>query len=353
MLFRKALLILIFSASLPLLLNCWKKQHHEVTAPETPVYLLSGKVLDLDSRQPMQGVVVRLTAQSMLYDYDFTEATDTTNAEGEYSYAKITPGTYLLTGYRQGYPVAEETLVMQHEDKQFELALPKYLVARRAFSLPDYPRFTGIWWTSPERMAGVAAWKRHSDDPLINSILLGDFSKGFERLGADIIVKDNPAFYGLAYLERYWTTDGKSPGTSVYSIDPSKGIIDGATQTAYTLRDLTATKTNLWATAEPGKIIKFGVHPSVVENVYEIVAQQPYGIAWNGSNMWIYDQASNLLLDLSENFVVRTSFRPFGWDEKNTRAFLLTDLRYLAFDFSGALWASDNASVYEFKLTDY
>ena len=338
--------------TLTLFLNCWQKQHHEVTAPETPVYLLSGKVLDLDTRQPMQSVVVKLTAQTLLYDYDFTEATDTTDAEGMYAYLKITPGTYLLTGYLQGYPVVEETLVIQHEDKQFELALPKFLVARRAFSPPDHPRFTGVCWMSPEIMAGTAAWKRHSDDPVINSILVGDFSNGFDRLGADVIVRDNPTFYGLAYLERYWTTDGKSPGTSVYSIDPSKGIIDGTTQTAYTLRDLTATKTNLWATAEPGKIVKFGVHPSIVENVYDVVAQQPYGIAWNGSNIWIYDQASNLLLDLSENFVVRASFRPFGWDEKKSQAYLLSDLRYLAFDLWGNLWASDSSAVYEFKLTD-
>ena len=334
-------------------LGCWNKQHHEITAPETPVYLLSGRVLDLDSRQPMPGMVVKLTAETMLYDYDFTEATDTTDAEGKYSYAKITPGTYLITGYRQGYPVLEETLVMQHEDKQFELALPKYLIARRRFDSKDFPRFTGICWLAPEVMAGSSVWRRHWDDDPFSSIMRGNFADGFERLGAEINLRENPAFYGLAYLDRYWTTDGNFPYTTVFTIDPAKGTIEGRTLTSFSIRDLTSDKTHLWATAEPGKIIKFGVHPSIVEGIYDITAQQPYGIAWSGTNMWIYDQATNLLLDLGENFVVRTSFRPFGWDEKNTQAYLLTNLRYLAFDFYGDLWANDSLSVYEFELMGY
>jgi hypothetical protein len=333
-------------------MSCWNKQHHDVTAPETPVYALTGFVTDRDNRQPMKSVIVQLTAQTLLYDYDFTEATDTTDANGNYAFQKITPGTYQITAYRQSYPVVQETLVMEHKEKQFEMALPKYLVARRRFAPPGFPSFTGIYWLSPEILAGTAAWKRHSDDPLLNSILKGNFDDGFDRLGSDTQVRENPAFFALTYLERYWTTNGQSPNTTVYSIDPSKGTVEGGTLTAYALRDLTSDKTNLWASADPGKIIKFGVHPSIVEKVYDVEAQQPYGIAWSGTNMWIYDYTENLILMLDEALQVTTSYRPFGWDEENIRFYQLSDLRYLAFDPSGALWASDSISVYEFKLSE-
>lgn len=326
-------------------LNCWKKQHHEISAPETPVYTLSGFFVDKDTGDTMKDVIVKLVAVQLLYDYDFTEASDTSKADGSFLFEKITPGMYSIQAFRDMFPVIDQNLVMQHEDKYVEIALPKYILARQTFAPPDYPWFSGICWKTPSEMAGSGyAGDKYSAR---RAILVGNYENGFREVGQARYTKNNPrfSFYALAYLGTFWTTDGNS---AILSINSSKGNVSGTVTTSFTIRDLTSDQNNLWATTSLGKIVKFGNHPSIVEHVYDISAQQPYGIAWSGSNMWIYDLEQNLLQKLDANFHVIKSFRPFAWDDENKRYFMLDGIKYLAFDFSGHLWANDAESVYKF-----
>jgi hypothetical protein len=293
---------------------------------------------------------VSITAVNLVYNSDFVSATDTTDNAGNYSFDGISPGTYSLVAYRQSFPVVEEKLVVEHADKNFDLALPKYLLARKSYSPPEYPHFTGIFWKDANILAGVSVWQEHSDDPRVHTIIQGNFADGFHRLGSNRYTLSNPAFYALAYSGRYWTTDGSSPYTTIYSIDNARGNVEGATRTKFTIRDLTSDRHNIWASTDLRKIVKFGNHPSIVEEMIEVPAEQPYGIAWSGTNMWLYDVGPGLLLDLNEDYTIRNSYRLFGWDEIRQCIFKIDEVNYLAFDASGKLWANDDACVYEFVV---
>lgn len=347
---KVTLLKVIALATLLTVQSCWKKQQHDITAPRTPVYTLSGFVTDRDTGELMKDVIVRLIAVEMLYDYDFTKAVDTSNTDGSYTFEKITPGTYIIKGYRDRFPVIDEKIVIEHKNKQFDVSLPKYLLSRQSFWAPLIPYFYGICWKTPSTMAGTSFWKRFYDDPYYWSIMLGDARKSFERFGPAKYIRQNTGLYALAYLERFWSTDGESPQTTIYSIDPARGNIDGRTKIPFTIKDLTSDKVHLWATVSPGKIVKFGNHPSTVEQIYDINAQHPQGIAWDGKNIWIYDFTENLILVLNNELKTTTSYRPFIWDEKRALYDMGNDIRYMAFDFSGNLWAQDASKLHEFVL---
>jgi hypothetical protein len=345
--YRKTIIIALLMISL--LTGCWKKQKHEITAPETPVYNVTGTIIDIDSNEIMPGVVVIIFPIDMIYDYDFVSATDTTNAQGEFEFKEITPGSYQIQCFRNSFAVLDENLVVDHGDKETEIALPTPIVARTTYGPPQYPGLQGIAWKNSDTFAGVGIFQEHSDDLAQNVVIAGNFQNGFSTVGSARYTRDNPSFYAVTYLGRYWTTDGSESKTKLWSIDNAKGNIDGETIVEFGLRDLTADKHNLWATTSLRKIVKFGEHPSKVEQIFEVDASQPYGIAWSKSGMWISDLQDNLLLHLDNDLSIKASYRAFGWTELQG-VFQLSNLRYLAFDAAGDLWANDGVNTYKFKL---
>ena len=157
----------------------------------------------------------------------------------------------------------------------------------------------------------------------------------------------NPPFLALTYLGRFWATDDSSR-TTIFSIKAKDGTIDGKTITQFNIRDLTNDGTHLWASIYSGKLVEFGEHPASISKIYEIPSEEPMGIAWHASNMWIYDKKENLLLECDKEFKIKASYRVLF--QQGVESSMLQDLKYLAFDYSGNLWASDEKYVYEFLL---
>lgn len=344
---KKITLILI--SSIVILCGCWKKQQHEITAPEIPVYTLSGSVFDMDSGENLSDIIVSLSPVDMIYDYDFSGAIDTSDAKGRFEFLEITPGSYQITCLRNSFAVVDEQIVLDHADKETAVALPKALVARNSYAPPEFPAFQGIAWKNSDTFAGVGQFRDNPDDPIHNALASGSFTVGFKKLGSARYTRDNPPFFALAYLGRFWTTDGSENKTRLWSIDPARGRVDGEIQVEFGLRDLTSDKRNLWATTSLGKIVKFGEHPSKVEQTFDVEASQPYGIALADDGMWITDLSRNLVLKLDKNLKPMASFRPFGWDE-NTGIYTLSNLLYLAMDYSGNLWANNGTATFKFDL---
>ncbi len=346
---KRTLKLLLLLIVIAFGMNCWKKQKHEINAPKIPVYTVTGTVYDIDSKESMQEIVVSLVPVQMLYDYDFSGAEDTTDMDGQYHFDNITPGTYQIICWRNSYAVVDENLVVEHKDKEFEIDLPKALLARTSYGPKEFPSFHGIFWKDADVFAGAGVWKEQVDSRAQQAIMLGDFVGRFSKMGKTTYTLSNPPFYALAYLGRFWTTNGDESHTIMYSIDPARGNVDGETNTTFGLRDLTSDGKSLWATTHLSKIIKFGEHPSIVAQVFDVGAPQPYGIAWSESGFWISDFTENLILQLDENMQVENSYRPFAWNQV-AGVYPLTDIKYLAFDFAGNLWANDGINVFKFTM---
>lgn len=340
----KATVVLTFMLMLvSLITSCWNKQEHEVTAPKTPVYIVSGIARDRDSGDILSGIRVVLSAVSLIYEYDFTSASDTTDQTGYYEFLDITPGMYQIKAYRDGFPVNDNSLVVEHKDKTFDINLPKPLIAKTFYGPPKYKVFSGICWRYSEVLAGVYFYYHRG----ASSIYVGNFADDFQLLGRYDLIIENPEFHGLAYLGSYWAAGGTDEAPKIYSIDPAKGNIDGITDIDYSVVDLTSDGNSLWGTASVGKIIQFGEHPSVVSSIYNTEIVNPAGIAWDGNNIWTSDSLDGMVFKNDRDISIIESYRTFFWDNA-LKEYRPLNLVYLTFDPSGTLWGSDGVSIYKF-----
>ena len=116
----------------------------------------------MDSGENMAGIIINIIPVDMIYDYDFTGASDTTDAKGQFEFAEITPGSYQLQCIRNSFAVLDENLVVEHADKQTQIALPKPIIARTSYGPPHYPSLQGIVWKNSDTFAGVGVYRDYT-----------------------------------------------------------------------------------------------------------------------------------------------------------------------------------------------
>lgn len=333
--------------------NCWNKQGHEVTRPEIPHYTFSGIIKDVDSGELIAGSEVRLTADDLVYkEVVFNGASDTSDTSGHYEFENITPGTYHLVIKREKYEVLTVPVVVEHENKIFDIGLPKILLSHLRYQYEGrtgsrkYPRFNGICWKTPSTLAGVWHWQEYYDDPPRWRVAEGNYTSGFNIIGEKTFKKENPEMWGLTYLYNFWTCGKES---KLYAIYPGKGAIESEVSMPYPIQDLTNDSTSLWATVSVGKIIKFGVQASVIEKEYDFPSENPGGIAWDGIIIWANDFAENLVYKFNDDMHVDKTFRPIYVDDSGNY-FTINAIKYLSSGGDGNLWACDGMNVYVLKV---
>jgi len=342
------LLILLF-------VNCWKEQEHEISAPEIPNYTLSGYTYDIDSHDIITNSEVTLVAVDLVYDdAEFVSASDTTDSTGYYNFSNITPGTYSLNVKTGRFRVLSEEIVVDHEDKIKDLKLPKVLIADKVYKPAgsngnrEYPRLHGIHWKDYGTLCGVWLWKDYGDDAPRWRVVAGFFGSEFSIIGERSFRDENPEFWGITYSTNYWVCGGSGFNNKIYIIYPGDGRVSGSIDVPYKMLDLTSDGTNIWGVSANGKAIKFGVHASVVENVYDVENEHPSGIAWDGSNIWTNDASVGYIYQHTNDFGVQTTYIPYldsGFGNYN----VINGIKYLTFDHGGNLWASDEYTVYKFQ----
>ncbi len=325
---------------LSITLGCWKKQNHEITAPEIPVYPLSGVISDIGSQDLLADVVVRVKAVELTYEDDFIQADDTTDAGGRFLFEEISPGQYLVHCIRNGYPVVEKNMVMEHKEKAFDLQAPLPLVARQNFGPPEQPSFRGLCTKEAGVLAG--GWR-------YDMVWTGNYDSGFELYGRDVHAYENPKVGALAYLGGFWYSGDGADKNVVYSLDAGRGNVAGETATDFVIRDMTADKKYLWATTELGKLVQFDGHPDRVKEVHDLDISQPYAIATNGTDFWAGSFETHYIYKLDADLTIVSAYRPFAyWQGQGIVP--LENLFYLTFEPSGFLYGNDKNYVYSFKL---
>lgn len=345
------LLVLVF-------MNCWNDQDNEITAPKTPNYTVSGGVFDIDSHEIMQNSIITLNAVELIYEVDFVAVTDTTDSAGHYSFSNITPGTYQIEAKRGRYNVLSESIVVQHEDKYQDLELPKVILAD-AYYQPssangsrEYPRLNGIHWKDSGTLAGVWQWKDWGDDPGGRwRVVTGFFGSPFTIIGERNFRTENSEFWGITYLINYWVCGGSGFNSKIYIIYPGDGRISGQIDVPYDMLDLTNDGTNIWGISSNGKAIKYSVHASLIEAIYDVENPNPSGIAWDGSTIWTSDKVVNYVYQHAADFSINKTYLPY-LDAGFGNITAINGLKYLTFDVNGRLWASDGYTVYRFQKVE-
>lgn len=339
-----------------LLLSCWEKQKHEITAPIVPNYTLSGLIRDTDSHELLAGCEVKIYPQSLIYaDVEMIQLVDTCDVSGYYQIDSVTPGTYFVYVKRGSYKVKEAIIMVEHQDKLFDVSIPKALMSHSiymkgsAYGTRDYPKFNGICWINQSMLAGIWGWKDYSDDPLRWRVVNGNYSMGFTIIGEKKLSNENPMMWGLTYLNTYLACGNKK----IVSIHPGMGHIQSELQIAYAPLDITNDGKTIWITSSNRKVIQLNSNASQIIQIYDIPTEIPGGIAWDGKNLWSGDLQENLIYKHDHDFKVNLTFCPIYEDhEKNYST--IYDIKFLSFNkLDQTLWAGDGQDVYQLESSDY
>lgn len=101
-----------------LVLSCFKTQEHQIIKPEWPRYKFGGIVSDSLTGIPVDSCIVTVIAYIMVYDDNFTSATDTTDSTGAFLFDSIPVGQHWLTTEKVGYcPFLDRLDMLQYQDK--------------------------------------------------------------------------------------------------------------------------------------------------------------------------------------------------------------------------------------------
>lgn len=327
---------------LGLALNCWKHQDHEITAPATPVFTLSGHISDADSRQVLPGIEIQCVPAELLFDWQLVEPVTVTDSTGYYAF-ELCPGNYTLQFYRAGFPVGDKKLVIGYHPRVIDYSLPKVAWTTRRYAAPGT---LGIAWVNAGKaiLAGTALL----DSVRCYRIFTGNFSMGFQPVGTRLFAKENPAFYGITWINgTYRSIGGSLSRPKIFQVDESSGQVVAEFPAPHRLWDLTTDGNNLWATASNDSI--YQLDPSGKRmRAFGSPRSQTGGIAWNGTHLWISaTDGEKRLYRLAPSGVADQTWRLFYLDETGV-VYTLDALPYLAFAPDSSLWVVDREWVYRF-----
>lgn len=329
--------ILIFTV---LFSGCFKKQDHEIAAPETPVFKLEGILTDSITNVPLENTQVHCQSFLLLHDFILEQPDVTTDSLGHYEYM-LTPGNYTLTFFREGLVVAEKNLSMYYRPRQYDAALAKPLISTIRFGLSG---IGGIDWLNKDTAIIIQAVPL-GENSNSYGIFSGDFASGFEPVGIAVYSEDDPELKGLTiWSKNFWSIGGTFSTPLLYASSQITGKVINSFPLPHRCLDLTSVEETLWLTASNDSLYQLGIPPTQVITRMKIEDLHPSGIAFNGNSFWIGDKKSKFLIALNNNWQISKVFKLFFVNSDGIDT-PIDELTYLAFAPNGDLWCASGYYV--------
>lgn len=344
--FRLWLVLIVF-----LFVSCLNRQDHEVTAPETPKYDISGQVHDSDSNEELIQTIIQLDVIQVFHESEIETAVDTTDSTGKYRFPEMVPGRYTISAFRNGYLVLEEELVLQYEPKIYDLQLPRPLVSHEMYTVGEYGNSEGIFWKYVNNLARVVLWSSdHHSDAVGNfqRIDEGNFTKGFSALGQKKFYHENDKFHGLTFLANYWAIANAGAPT-MFAINPGDSQILASYSVKYELNDLTTDGKYLFGSTGSGHILKFDGNPEKLVNDFFLTDEKFGGLACFKETLWTGEINHNLVIKRKNDLSRDATYRPIFIDSRKKQQ-IVNPLTYMAFDYYGNLWVANSVGYYKFEI---
>lgn len=189
-----------------LIVDCWKKQSHDIATPEIPNYVISGQVVDTDTQQHLPAIQVRLQAAYQLYECDITEFTVISDSLGQFHVDYICPGFYNILVWRDSVLTTQFRFELKHGDTTLVLSTPAVIRARRMFADLD---LSGIAWRIPVSLAFISKWvPPFARDNNLIRIFQGSVATGFRALGTSVFPTENLEMQGLVWVDSSYYSFG-------------------------------------------------------------------------------------------------------------------------------------------------
>jgi len=333
----KLMLIFLLTVS-----GCWKHQQHEVTAPATPVYQLSGTISDFNSGRSLANIEILCEVHRLSFQWELATENTFTDSTGHFEFT-LCPGEYVLHFKREGFPLREERIMMPFENRQFDYQLPAIISTPKRWLAPNTH---GLDWLAASAMARV------SIDSASNSyrVFFGNFVNGFFPLGLNNVTDKNPPLSGLIWANNFfWSSGGTFSQPKIFQINASTGLVAEELPAPHRLRDLTWDGTNIWAIGSNDSVYYFNETGTEILKTFAGPDAYLSGIAFSGENFWAYSKKQKALFCAKETWTTWKIYCLFYKDETDS-IIHLENISYLTAGSDKMLWGVENDWIYEFIL---
>ncbi len=363
--FRLSLCLSVFVAFV--VSSCWDRQKIPVVPAPVPVYTLSGTVTDMDSGEPVPGVVVEVFNSSTAYAGYDTTVYDTTDDLGYYEFPDVvSPGFVYFYAWRDSYRVFDKNLVMEWRDDTTDVAIPKAAVAEPyGVTLPERNAL-GLVWKDDATLAIFDSWTTtpdgggayHSFRKIWESTNGGEFI----RISDDSVEDNDRMYKALGWDGEHYTAVTDTFSIEIFSdqwelMEGKYYTLDPGTQeivsyldmpvSSSEVKDISTHDGNVFL-ASGRMLVRWGLTTQDT-----LVVDDPetdyIGITAEENMIYAYDidPAKEFLLEMDHDFTTLKTYAVMLDDAPNQK---LNISGYLALDGEGRLWTIASGEIYRVTL---
>lgn len=363
--FRLSLCLSVFVAFV--VSSCWDRQKIPMVPAPVPVYTLSGTVTDMDSGEPVPGVVVEVFNSSTAYAGYDTTVYDTTDDLGYYEFPDVvSPGFVYFYAWRDSYRVFDKNLVMEWRDDTTDVAIPKAAVAEPyGVTLPE-GNALGLVWKDDATLAIFDSWTTtpdgggayHSFRKIWESTNGGEFI----RISDDSVEDNDRMYKALGWDGEHYTAVTDTFSIEIFSdqwelMEGKYYTLDPGTQeivsyldmpvSSSEVKDISTHDGNVFL-ASGRMLVRWGLATQDT-----LVVDDPetdyIGITAEENMIYAYDidPAKEFLLEMDHDFTTLKTYAVMLDDAPNQK---LNISGYLALDGEGRLWTIASGEIYRVTL---
>ena len=363
--FRLSLCLSVFVAFV--VSSCWDRQKIPVVPAPVPVYTLSGTVTDMDSGEPVPGVVVEVFNSSTAYAGYDTTVYDTTDDLGYYEFPDVvSPGFVYFYAWRDSYRVFDKNLVMEWRDDTTDVAIPKAAVAEPyGVTLPE-GNALGLVWKDDATLAIFDSWTTTPDgggaDHSFRKIWESTNGGEFIRISDDSVEDNDRMYKALGWDGEHYTAVTDTFSIEIFSdqwelMEGKYYTLDPGTQeivsyldmpvSSSEVKDISTHNGNVFL-ASGRMLVRWGLATQDT-----LVVDDPEtnytGITAEENMIYAYDidPAKKFLLEMDHDFTTLKTYAVMLDDAPNQK---LNISGYLALDGEGRLWTIASGEIYRVTL---
>ena len=363
--FRLSLCLSVFVAFV--VSSCWDRQKIPVVPAPVPVYTLSGTVTDMDSGEPVPGVVVEVFNSSTAYAGYDTTVYDTTDDLGYYEFPDVvSPGFVYFYAWRDSYRVFDKNLVMEWRDDTTDVAIPKAAVAEPyGVTLPE-GNALGLVWKDDATLAIFDSWTTTPDgggaDHSFRKIWESTNGGEFVRISDDSVEVNARMYKALGWDGEHYTAVTDTFSIEIFSdqwelMEGKYYTLDPGTQeivsyldmpvSSSEVKDISTHDGNVFL-ASGRMLVRWGL--ATQDTLVVDDPETDYtGITAEENMIYAYDidPAKEFLLEMDHDFTTLKTYAVMLDDAPNQK---LNISGYLALDGEGRLWTIASGEIYRVTL---
>ena len=363
--FRLSLCLSVFVAFV--VSSCWDRQKIPVVPAPVPVYTLSGTVTDMDSGEPVPGVVVEVFNSSTAYAGYDTTVYDTTDDLGYYEFPDVvSPGFVYFYAWRDSYRVFGKNLVMEWRDDTTDVAIPKAAVAEPyGVTLPE-GNALGLVWKDDATLAIFDSWTTTPDgggaDYSFRKIWESTNGGEFVRISDDSVEDNDRMYKALGWDGEHYTAVTDTFSIEIFSdqwelMEGKYYTLDPGTQeivsyldmpvSSSEVKDISTHDGNVFL-ASGRMLVRWGL--ATQDTLVVDDPETDYtGITAEEDLLYVYDNdpAKEFLLEMDHDFTTLKTYAVMLDDAPNQK---LNISGYLALDSEGRLWTIASGEIYRVTL---